>query len=152
MFYVSTTPWLRRQQESEWVNINFERRDLNSPQKSHLSLMILGKFAFVFAFSLGKQNVTGFFSPLQQKTFCCAIKLLLPGTVSFCTSCQRWLIRQWLIINTPCSCLVLSLIFSLTKQPYSKVGNSGIYWYQNAVFTSLKNKKWGYQFRLEKEL
>ena len=135
-----------------WVNINFERRDLNSPQKSHLSLMILGKFVFFFAFSLGKQNVTGFSFTPSTKTLCCALKLLLPGTVSFSTSCLRWLIRQWLIINTPCPCLVLSLIFSLTKQPYSKVGNSGIYWYQNAVFTSLKNKKWGYQFRLEKEL
>ena len=33
-FYVSTKPWLRRQQEADWVNINFDRRDLNFPQKS----------------------------------------------------------------------------------------------------------------------
>ena len=35
LFYVSTTPWLRLQQEAEWENINFERRNLNSPQKCH---------------------------------------------------------------------------------------------------------------------
>ena len=29
-----------------------------------------------------------------------------------------------------------SLIFGPTKQPYSKVGNSRMYWYGNAVFTS----------------
>ena len=34
-FYVSTTPWLRLEQEAEWVNINFERRDLDSPYKNH---------------------------------------------------------------------------------------------------------------------
>ena len=33
--YVPTTPWLRLQQEADWVKINFERRDLNSPEKSH---------------------------------------------------------------------------------------------------------------------
>ena len=33
--YVSTTEWLRLQQEAEWANIRFERRNPNSPQKSH---------------------------------------------------------------------------------------------------------------------
>ena len=35
LFYVSTTPWLRLQQEAEWVNINFERGDLNFTQKNY---------------------------------------------------------------------------------------------------------------------
>ena len=62
LFYVSTTPWLRLQQEAEWVNINFERRDLNSPYKSHLPPIILGILAFSFAFNLRKENVTDFSS------------------------------------------------------------------------------------------
>ena len=37
LFYVSTTPWLQLQQEAEWLNINFERRNLNSPKKIHPS-------------------------------------------------------------------------------------------------------------------
>ena len=43
LFYVSTTPRLRLQQEAEWVNINSERRNINSPQKSHPRLNILGE-------------------------------------------------------------------------------------------------------------
>ena len=35
-------------------------------------------------------------------------------------------------LSLPC----LSLIFSPTKQPDSKVGNSRMCWYENAVFTS----------------
>ena len=34
MFYFSNISWLRRQQETKWVNINFERRDLTSAQTS----------------------------------------------------------------------------------------------------------------------
>ena len=60
LFYVPTTPWLRVQDEAGWVNINFERRDLNSPRKSHPLSMILERFAFYFAFDLRKQNVTDF--------------------------------------------------------------------------------------------
>ena len=37
LFYVSTTPWLQLQQEAEWLNFNFERRNLNSPKKIHPS-------------------------------------------------------------------------------------------------------------------
>ena len=33
MFYFSTISWLRLQQETKWVNVNFERRDLTSAQK-----------------------------------------------------------------------------------------------------------------------
>ena len=43
LFYVSTTPWLPLQQEAEWVNINFKRGNLNSPQESHPTPMILEK-------------------------------------------------------------------------------------------------------------
>ena len=47
-------------QETEWVKINFERKDLYSPHKSHPPRMIFGKFAFSFAFDLSKQNKTDF--------------------------------------------------------------------------------------------
>ena len=61
MFYVSTTPGLRLQQKAEWVNINFERKDLNSLQKSQSLLsMILEKLDFSFALNLRKQKVTDF--------------------------------------------------------------------------------------------
>ena len=69
LFYISTTPWLRLQQEAEWVNINFETRDLNSPQKSHPPPMILEKLAFVFVFNLRKQNVTDFSFILFTQNF-----------------------------------------------------------------------------------
>ena len=49
----------------------------------------------------------------------------------FFTSYQRWLIWQWLLISAPFLCLVPSLIFNPTKQPYLKVCNSGICWYEN---------------------
>ena len=61
LFYISTTPWLRLQQEAEWVNINFETRDLNSPQKSHPPPMILEKFAFYFVFNLRWKKCNRFF-------------------------------------------------------------------------------------------
>ena len=51
-----------------WVNINFERRDLTSAQKSHLST---DNFGETFAFNLIKQNVTYFsFMFLTQNFFC----------------------------------------------------------------------------------
>ena len=37
LFYFSTISWLRLQQETVWVNIGFETRDLTSVQKSHPS-------------------------------------------------------------------------------------------------------------------
>ena len=55
-----------------------------------------------------------FLSSHQHKTLCCAFKLLLPGTVNFSTSYQRWLFRQWLLIGALCLCLVPSLIFRPT--------------------------------------
>ena len=70
-----------------------------------------------------------------KKTLCSAFKLLLPGTASSSTSYQQWHIRQWLLISAPCLCLVPFLIFSPIKQLYSKVGNSRMYRYGNAVFT-----------------
>ena len=35
VFYFSTISLILFQQEAKWVNINFERRDLTSAQKSH---------------------------------------------------------------------------------------------------------------------
>ena len=66
-------------------------------------------------------------------------KVLLPGTVSFSTSYQWWLIRQMLLISAsslPTSASSPPWLLFLTKQPYSKKGNSRIHWYRNAVFTS----------------
>ena len=40
--------------------MNFERRDQNSPPKSHPPPDDFGKFAFFFAFNLRRQNVTDF--------------------------------------------------------------------------------------------
>ena len=57
----------------------------------------------------------------------------MQGTVSFSISYQQWVSRQWLLISAPCLCLVSSLIFSHTKQPYSRVGNARMYRYGNAV-------------------
>ena len=37
VFYFSTISWLRLQQETMWVNINFERRGLTLAEKSHPS-------------------------------------------------------------------------------------------------------------------
>ena len=49
-FYISTTPWLRLQQEAEWVNINFERRDLNFWQKLHPLPDDFGEICFFLCF------------------------------------------------------------------------------------------------------
>ena len=35
VFYFSIISWLRLQQETKWVNFNFERRGLTSEHKSH---------------------------------------------------------------------------------------------------------------------
>ena len=128
MLHVSITPWLRLQQEAKWVNINFERRDLNFLQKIHLPLMILEKFAFSFAFNLRKQNVTdSSFTPLKQ-TLCCTRKLLLKHC-KFLHIASTVVYQTMVAHSTPCLCLDPSLIFSPTKQLYSKVGISGIYRY-----------------------
>ena len=42
LFYFSTTPWIKLQQEAEW--------DLNFPQKSHLSPDDFGEIRFSFCF------------------------------------------------------------------------------------------------------
>ena len=57
MFYFYTISGLGLSQETIWVNIKFERRDLTSVQKSHPSLEFSGE---MFAFNLIKQNVTHF--------------------------------------------------------------------------------------------
>ena len=58
VLYISTISWLRRQQEAMWVNINFERRDLTSAQKSH---PFPDDFGENFARNLIKQSVTHFY-------------------------------------------------------------------------------------------
>ena len=61
LFYVSATLWLRLQQEAEWVNIHFERRDLKRKvRKVTPPLDDFGKIYFFFAFNLRKQYVTDF--------------------------------------------------------------------------------------------
>ena len=89
LFYFFIISWLRLQQEIKWVNINFDKKDLTSAQKSHSSPDDFGK---TFLFTLIKQNVTYFsFIFLTQNFLLCLwnlkFKLLLPGTVSFSTSC-----------------------------------------------------------------
>ena len=103
MFYVSTISWLQLQQDTKWVNINFERRELTSARTSYRST---DDFGAIFPLNLIKQNVTHFSFIFLNKTFCRAseklrFKLLLPGTVSFSTSYQLWLIRQRFIISAP---------------------------------------------------
>ena len=56
-FNGSSISWLWLQQEAKWININLERRDLDSLQKCHPSPMILEKFPFFFAFYWRKQNL-----------------------------------------------------------------------------------------------
>ena len=56
--------------EPQWANINFERRDLKSPQKSPRNPMILKKFAFSFAFTFGKQNVTDIVMIILFSIYC----------------------------------------------------------------------------------
>ena len=129
LFYVFTTPWLRHQMEAEWVNINFERRDLNFEQESYPHTNDFGEICFFLCFWLKKTKCNTFFFHLFN-TRLCAMSLN-----NYCeTSYQRWHIRQWFLISAHFLYFSPSLISSLTKQPYSKVGNSRIYQYGNAVF------------------
>ena len=52
LFYVSTTPWLRLQQEAELVNIIFEKNDLNFLQKSHSTPEDFEEICLFFVFNL----------------------------------------------------------------------------------------------------
>ena len=104
---------------------------LTSSQKSHPSPI---NFRETFALNLIKQNVTHFSVISHKPFFLCPwknlkFKFLLPDTVSFSTSYQRWLIKQKLLISAPLPrlCLFLSLVVSRTKQPHSKVDNSMMY-------------------------
>ena len=138
--YFPTISWLRLEQETSWVDIDFEKKDLTSAQKSHPSPQDFGETCVS---NLVKQNVTHFPFIFLTQNFCCApeklkFKLLLPDSVSVSTSHQQWLIRRGLLISAhpPCLFLFPSLICSPTKQPYSKVDKFRMYWYGNAVFTS----------------
>ena len=70
MLYVSTTQWLRLQQEAEWVNINFERRNLNSPQKCHPAPNDLGEICFFLCFQFKKTKCNRFFFHLFNSKLC----------------------------------------------------------------------------------
>ena len=75
VFNFSIISWLWLQQETMRANINFEKRDLTSAQKSHLSRDDFGK---TFAFDLIKQNVTHFsFIFLTQNFFAVPLKTLI---------------------------------------------------------------------------
>ena len=74
MFYLSTILWLRLQQESKWVKINFERKALTSPQESHPSLDGFGE---AFAFNLRKQNITHVSFMSLTQNFCSAPEKVL---------------------------------------------------------------------------
>ena len=72
LFYDSTLPWLRLQQEAESVNINFDRGDLKFHRKVTLPPMILEKIAFSFTSNLKKQNATNLtFTFLTQNLLFC---------------------------------------------------------------------------------
>ena len=140
MFYFYTISGLGLSQETMWVNINFERRDLTSVQKSHPSLEFSGE---VFAFNLIKQNVThfsfifltlNFFVPLKNLNlnYYCQVPWVSPYCINGGLSD-----KGFSSVPPPHRhCLFPSLIFSPTKQPYSKWGKSRMHRYRNAVFTS----------------
>ena len=115
MFYSSTFSWLEFQQETKLLNINFKGTGVTSAQKSHL---FLDDFEKTFVFSL---KITYFsFIYLTGKFLLCTkklkFKLLLPGTVSFLTSYQRWLIRQRLLISGSSLPLLLSVLDMQSQQ------------------------------------
>ena len=129
VFYFYTISGLRLSQETMWVNINFERRDLTSGE--------------VFAFNLIKQNVTHFSFIFLTLNFFVPLKNLnlnyycqVAWVSSYCIN-GGLSDKGFSSVPPPHRlCLFPSLIFSPTKQPYSKWGKSRMHWYRNAVFTS----------------
>ena len=61
LFYVPATPCLRLQQEAEWVNINFERIDISSPQKIYPPPNNFGEICFFLWFYFKKTKCDRFF-------------------------------------------------------------------------------------------
>ena len=117
LFYFSTISWLRLQQETVWVNIGFETRDLTSVQKSHPSPMILEKPLIQFNVTKFK---TFFFHLFNTTFFCCSwklkFKLLLPGSLSFSAPYQWWLVRQKLFMSAPSTSVPLPLLDMQLRQ------------------------------------
>ena len=127
------------------VNINFERRDLTSTQKSHPSPDDIGE---IFAVNLIK-NVT-FFHLFNAKRFAVSLKNL--NLNYYCQVLQVSTVLKFHRINgglsdkgcssvpplPPRSSLWLfpSFICSPTKEPYLKVDNFMMYRYRNVAFTS----------------
>ena len=98
---------------AEWVNINFERNDLNFPQKSHPD----------FSFLSLTQNfmLCLLITTARHRKF-----LHIVSTVVYQT-----MVAHQCPLFLPGFLLDISLI----KQPYSKVGNSRMYRYGNAIAT-----------------
>ena len=134
---MAASAWL--QQEIMPVDINFERRDLTSAQKSHPSPDDLVETFCIYS---NKTKYTLFFYLFNTKLFTVSLKNVYLNyyycQVLLFASYQRWLIRQRLLISAspPRLCLFPSLICSPTRQPNSKVDNSRMHRYRNAVFTS----------------
>ena len=139
MLYFSTTSRLRFQQETKWVNINFERRDLTSAQESHSSPDDFGE---TFAFNTFNTFNAFSFHLFNTKLFAMSLKNL-----SLYCYCQVFYVSPYRIngglsdkgcssVPPPCFCLFPSLICSSTKQLYSKVDYSRMYRYRTAVFIS----------------
>ena len=109
-----------------------------------------------FLLLLRKQNVAHFFFISLTQNFVFCLQITIARHCNFLQIVSAVTIRQWLLISASCLCITHSLIFSPTKQPYSKVGNSRMYQYGNAAFISnfhqkLKYRKWRYQFRVANE-
>ena len=153
MFYFSTMSRLPLQQETKWANINFERGDLLSAQKSHPLPDDIGE---TLAFNLIKQSLIYFSFIFLTQKICCAhelnwakVKYELLSTVAY----------QWLLISAPhlpasassppwCAASLNNHI-----QKYIIPGCIDIKMLLNFKFLwkIWKNKKWRYQFHVTKE-
>ena len=74
LFYVSATLWLRLQQEAEWVNIHFERRDLKKKSEKSPFPWWFWKNLLFLCFQFKKTICNRFFFHLFY-TKRCAVRL-----------------------------------------------------------------------------
>ena len=128
-----------------WVNINFTRRYRSSAQKSHPSPNDFGK---TFACSSIKPNETHFsLIFLTQNVLLCSWKT--PIWISTAKYCKFLHIVSSLAYQTVAhqskGCLSVTLLstfasslprYAASPNSQSKVDNSRMCWYWNAVFTS----------------
>ena len=129
VFYFSTISWLRHHPETMWVNINFERRDLNFVQKS---LPSLDDFGEIFAFNLIKQNITHFFHLFKAKLFavslCAAVRVLDDPQ-------SPYLLHNWWLMT------YLTDGLFLNQKPYKNIWISYSLKYKHSK-TNFFTKKW----------